>query len=79
MLSGRDVPHILRGIPWPACPSLIKRNGAFVQQRWPTGDELNQLEVGIEYFLGGYVYSGIAQDVADVLVASGFGEGLTEE
>lgn len=79
MLRGRDVPEVLRAIPWPASISLVKRNGVFVEQRWPTGDELNTLKPVVDYFLGGYEYSGVSQEVADVLIASGFGDGLTPE
>lgn len=79
MLSGPDVPYELKAIPWYATVSLIKRNGVFQEQRYPLGDELNQLEGGVDYFLGGYVYTGIPQEIADALTADGFGDGLTEE
>jgi hypothetical protein len=79
MLAGRDVPQVLRAIPWPATISLVKRNGVFEEQRWPTGDELIPLEDGVDYFMGGYVYTDVPQEVADILIASGYEDGLTEE
>lgn len=79
MLAGPDVPIELKAIPWYATISLIKRNGVFEEQRWPLADELNQLEGGVDYFIGGYIYTGVPQEVADLLTASGFAEGLTEE
>ena len=78
-LAGKDVPWELKAVPWFATISLIKRNGVFEEQRWPLGDELNQLESGVDYFIGGYVYTGVPQEVADVLIASGYEDGLAEE
>jgi hypothetical protein len=78
-LAGNDVPQVLKAVPWFATISLIKRNGVFEEQRWPTGDELIPLEDGVDYFMGGYVYRGVPQEVADILIASGYEDGLAEE
>jgi hypothetical protein len=83
-------PHVLEGTPglwpeflrrykWPRGIGLYLKDGAFHETREISEEMWSGKVDGVDYFKGGYVYTGVPQEVADVLIASGYGDGLTEE
>lgn len=57
--------RITRGI------SVVLRNGHYVQVTHPHTDELNALQEGTDYFIGGHVYT-VTDETAAALQADGF-------
>lgn len=62
---------------WPQGISLVLSDGLYVEHR---GFALVEGWVeGVDYFVGGYRYSGVSDQIAQVLIASGYGHLLEEE
>jgi len=58
---------------------LYRDGSVFKQTRWVHEEHYTGKIDGRDYFKGGYIYKGVPQEIADILIASGFGDGLTEE
>jgi hypothetical protein len=72
-------PAYLRMIAAPKGVSLVMRDGFFVEKRVLTEDDYGGKVNGLDYFIGGYRYSGVPEDVAALLILSGYGDRLEPE
>ncbi len=83
-------PHVMEGTPglrpefltrykWARGVGLYLKDGSYHETRTILEEHYSGKTDGVDYFIGGVVYTGVPQEVADVLIASGYEDGLTEE
>ncbi|WP_111254502.1 hypothetical protein [Jiangella anatolica] len=72
-------PEFLQRYKWPRGVGLYLSGGVFLETREISEEMYSGKVDGVDYFKGGYVYTGVPQEVADALIASGYEGGLVEE
>ena len=72
-------PPFLHRFRLPKGVSLVWDGASYVERRYLAPSEHMGKTEGDDYFLGGYRYSNVPQDIADRLIASGYEDGLEEE